>query len=242
MEKGNKPSVAVLIPCLNEGKTIGTVVRSFKKVLSDSIWKDDYTIYICDNHSDDDTGRKASESGATVMYLHQKGKGAAVRYMFHHIDADCYVLVDGDDTYSANDCLKMIDLVINHGLDMVIGDRLSGTYFTENKRPFHNSGNKLVRYLVNHVFRGDITDVMTGYRAMSKRFVGNYPCHSDGFEIETEMSIFTLQNGYAYRNIPVSYKDREEGSVSKINTIKDGAKILGFIGKAWATNFLLDDD
>lgn len=212
--------IVVLIPCYNEAKTISKVVKDYKKALPEA------DIYVYDNNSTDETVELAKEAGAIVRHEHRQGKGNVIRTMFRELNADCYLMVDGDDTYPAEHAREMCDAVLKDGADMVIGDRLSSTYFTENKRPFHNSGNVLVRKLVNGFFGGSITDIMTGYRAFSYRFVKGFPVLSQGFEIETEMSIFGLDKNMALQSVPVNYRDRPDGSVSKLNTYSDGAKVL----------------
>lgn len=216
--------IAVLIPCYNESKTIKKVVSDYKKVLPEA------DIYVYDNNSSDGTDKIASESGAVVRYERKQGKGNVIRSMFQDIEADCYIMVDGDDTYPAENAREMCDLVLNDGIDMVIGDRLSSTYFQENKRPFHNMGNKLVRNLIEIMFKTNIKDIMTGYRAFSYKFVKTFPVLSKGFEIETEMSIHAVDKNFTLKEIPVMYRDRPEGSVSKLNTYKDGLKVLKTIG------------
>lgn len=220
--KENK--IAVLIPCYNESKTIKKVVSDYKKVLPEA------DIYVYDNNSSDGTDKIASESGAVVRYERKQGKGNVIRSMFQDIEADCYIMVDGDDTYPAENAREMCDLVLNDGIDMVIGDRLSSTYFQENKRPFHNMGNKLVRNLIEIMFKTNIKDIMTGYRAFSYKFVKTFPVLSKGFKIETEMSIHAVDKNFTLKEIPVMYRDRPEGSVSKLNTYKDGLKVLKTIG------------
>lgn len=215
-----KEKIAVLIPCYNESKTIEKVVKDFKKALPDA------TIYVYDNNSSDGTDEIAKTSGAIVKYEYRQGKGNVIRSMFRDIDADCYLMIDGDDTYPAEHAKEMCDLVLNKRADMVIGDRLSSTYFTENKRPFHNFGNKIVRWLINKLFNNNIKDIMTGYRAFSYDFVKGFPVISKGFEIETEMTIHAVDKNFSLVEVPVSYKDRPEGSVSKLNTYKDGFKVL----------------
>lgn len=216
--------IAVLIPCYNESVTIKKVVEDYKKVLPEAV------IYVYDNNSTDNTAELAKEAGAEVRYERRQGKGNVIRTMFRDIDADCYVMIDGDDTYPADNARELVDAVLNGEADMVIGDRLSSTYFTENKRPFHNSGNKIVRWSINKLFHSDVTDIMTGYRAFSRQFVKSYPVLSKGFEIETEMTIHCLDKNFKIVEIPVSYRDRPEGSVSKLNTFSDGAKVLKTIG------------
>lgn len=212
--------IAVLIPCYNESATIGKVVSDYKKAIPEA------EIYVYDNNSTDMTAEIAAAAGATVRYEYRQGKGNVIRSMFRNVDADCYIMTDGDDTYPAESARKMADLVLNEGADMVIGDRLSSTYFTENKRMFHNSGNKIVRGLINKIFRSDINDIMTGYRAFGRLFVKNFPVLSKGFEIETEMTIHALDKNFYLREIPVQYRDRPEGSESKLNTFGDGFKVL----------------
>ncbi len=212
--------IAVLIPCYNEASTIGKVVRDFREVLPEAV------IYVYDNNSTDQTAVLAREAGAVVRQEHRQGKGNVIRTMFRDVDAQCYLMVDGDDTYPAEYARQMADAVLLDHADMVVGDRLSSTYFTENKRPFHNVGNVLVRKLVNWFFHGQIVDIMTGYRAFSRLFVKSYPTLSRGFEIETEMSIHALDKNFYLVNVPVDYRDRPEGSQSKLNTYTDGAKVL----------------
>ena len=215
--------IAVLIPCYNESQTIAKVIADFNQVLPEA------EIYVYDNNSTDGTDKIARESGAIVRYEYQQGKGNVVRRMFREIDADCYLLVDGDDTYPANHAREMVKWVLEKNVDMVIGDRLSTTYFTENKRAFHNVGNKVVRALINGIFGGKVKDIMTGYRAFSPLFVKNFPVISKGFEIETEMTIYALDKNIYIKEIPVEYRDRPEGSQSKLNTISDGLKVLNMI-------------
>jgi len=212
--------IAVLIPCYNEEKTIGKVVTDFKEVLPEA------TIYVYDNNSTDKTAILAEEAGATVCYEYQQGKGNVIRSMFRQIDADCYLMIDGDDTYPAKHAREMVSLVLEKGVDMVIGDRLSSTYFEENKRPFHNFGNRLVRGLINFIWRTDVKDIMTGYRAFSKPFVKLFPVMSGGFEIETEMTLHALDKRFFLKEIQIDYKDRPEGSFSKLDTRRDGIKVL----------------
>ena len=219
----NNKKIAVLIPCYNESTTIGKVVMDFKKVLPQA------DIYVYDNNSCDKTDEIARESGAIVRYEYQQGKGNVVRSMFRDIDADCYILVDGDDTYPAEHAKEMAEWVLCKNVDMVIGDRLSTTYFKENKRAFHGIGNKVVRSLINGIFKGNVKDIMTGYRAFSPLFVKNFPVISKGFEIETEMTIYALDKNIYIKELPVEYRDRPEGSESKLNTISDGLKVLGMI-------------
>ena len=216
---------AILIPCYNEAITIGKVVSDFKKELPEA------EVIVYDNNSSDGTDEAARKAGATVIYEHRQGKGNVVRSMFRNIDADCYVLVDGDDTYPASAVKELITPVLNDGADMVVGDRLSTTYFTENKRAFHNFGNKLVKNLINKLFKGSVNDIMTGYRAFSKTFVKSFPVVSKGFEIETEMTIHALDKNMYIVEVPIEYKDRPEGSVSKLNTVQDGMKVIRTIVK-----------
>ena len=215
-----KSKIAVLIPCYNESKTIAKVVADYKKELPEA------DIYVYDNNSSDDTDKIATEAGAIVRYEYRQGKGNVIRSMFRNIDADCYLMIDGDDTYPPEDARKMCQLVLEKGVDMVIGDRLSSTYFTENKRPFHNVGNKMVRGLINKIFKNNVKDIMTGYRAFSRDFVKGFPVLSKGFEIETEMTIHALDKNYLLEEVAVSYRDRPEGSESKLNTYSDGAKVI----------------
>lgn len=212
--------VAVLIPCYNEEKTIGKVVRDAKAALPEA------TIYVYDNNSKDRTVELAKEAGAVIRYEHMQGKGNVIRRMFREIDAKCYIMVDGDDTYPMEYAREMVDKVLTHNADMVVGDRLSSTYFTENKRPFHNMGNTVVRGSINRLFHCDIKDIMTGYRAFSYTFVKTFPVMSKGFEIETEMTIHAVNNNMQVENVIVEYRDRPEGSESKLSTYSDGIKVL----------------
>lgn len=220
--KENK-KIAVLIPCYNESKTIAKVVSDYKKALPEA------DIYVYDNNSSDGTDGIAKKAGAIVRYEYKQGKGNVIRSMFRDIDADCYLMIDGDDTYPAENAREMCDLILEGKADMVNGDRLSSTYFTENKRPFHNFGNKIVRWLINKLFKNNIKDIMTGYRAFSYQFVKGFPVLSKGFEIETEMTIHAVDKNFRVVEIPVTYRDRPEGSVSKLNTYSDGAKVLKMI-------------
>ncbi len=220
MKKESNKTIAVLIPCYNEAKTIEKVVKDYKKVLPEA------DIYVYDNNSSDNTDKIAKKAGAIVKYEYKQGKGNVIRSMFRNIDADCYLMIDGDDTYPADNAREMCDLILNGKADMVIGDRLSSTYFTENKRPFHNFGNKIVRFFINKIFKNNIKDIMTGYRAFSYNFVKGFPVLSKGFEIETEMTIHSVDKNYKLIEIPVTYRDRPEGSVSKLNTFSDGIKVL----------------
>lgn len=213
---------AVLIPCYNEAMTIEKVVADFRRELPDA------TIYVYDNNSTDSTAEIARRAGAIVKREYRQGKGNVVRSMLRDIDADCYLMVDGDDTYPAESAREMCRLV-EEGADMVIGDRLSSTYFTENKRPFHNEGNRLVRFLINRIFHSDIHDIMTGYRALSRTFAKNFPIISRNFEIETEMTIHALDKNFLIRELKIDYRDRQEGSHSKLNTYLDGMKVVATV-------------
>ena len=219
--------IAVLIPCYNESRTIEKVVRDFREALPEAV------IYVYDNNSTDGTDRIARAAGAVVRYEHQQGKGNVIRRMFREINAQCYIMTDGDDTYPAEYAREMTDRVLLHQADMVVGDRLSSTYFTENKRPFHNFGNSLVRGLINLLFQSNIKDIMTGYRAFSYQFVKSFPVLSGGFEIETEMSIHAIDKNMQVENVVIGYRDRPEGSVSKLNTFSDGMKVLKTIGRLY---------
>ena len=212
--------IAVLIPCYNEEKTIKKVVRDWKKELPEA------TIYVYNNNSTDRTAEIAKEAGAVVRDEYQQGKGNVIRRMFREIDAQCYVMIDGDDTYPAEFGREMVDKVLERKVDMVVGDRLSSTYFEENKRPFHNFGNSLVRGTINRLFRSNIRDIMTGYRAFSYQFVKTFPVLSKGFEIETEMSIHAVDKNMLVENVIIDYRDRPDGSESKLNTYSDGSKVL----------------
>ncbi len=211
--------VAVLIPCYNESYTIKKVVEDWKKQLPKAV------IYVYDNNSKDDTARIAKEAGAIVRHEYQQGKGNVIRRMFREIDAECYIMIDGDDTYPAEYGRQIVNAV-EKGADMVVGDRLSSTYFEENKRPFHNFGNSLVRGTINRLFKSNIRDIMTGYRGFSYEFVKTFPVLSKGFEIETEMSIHAVDKNLLVENIIIDYRDRPEGSESKLNTYSDGMKVL----------------
>ena len=212
--------IAVLIPCYNEAKTIKKVIEDAKAALPEAV------IYVYDNNSSDDTASIAKEAGAIVRHEYMQGKGNVIRRMFREIDAHCYIMVDGDDTYPMEYAREMADKVLQYNSDMVVGDRLSSTYFTENKRPFHNFGNSLVRGSINQLFDCDIKDIMTGFRAFSYGFVKTFPVLSKGFEIETEMTIFAVYNHMQIDNVIVEYRDRPEGSESKLNTYSDGFKVL----------------
>lgn len=216
----NDKKIAVLIPCYNEELTVEKTVSDFKHVLPNA------DIYVYNNNSKDRTKELALKVGAIVKDEYRQGKGAVVRSMFRDIDADVYIMVDGDDTYPAEEVEGLIAPVLDGKADMVIGDRLSSTYYTENKRPFHNFGNSLVKGLINFLFKSDLNDIMTGYRSFSKKFVKCMPVMSDGFQIETEMTIFALTNNMQVVNVPITYRDRPEGSESKLNTYSDGFKVL----------------
>lgn len=216
----NDKKIAVLIPCYNEELTVEKTVSDFKRVLPNA------DIYVYNNNSKDRTKELALKAGAIVRDEYRQGKGAVVRSMFRDIDADVYIMVDGDDTYPAEEVEGLITPVLEGKADMVIGDRLSSTYYTENKRPFHNFGNSLVKGLINFLFKSDLNDIMTGYRSFSKKFVKCMPVMSDGFQIETEMTIFALTNNMQVVNVPITYRDRPEGSESKLNTFSDGFKVL----------------
>ena len=217
--------IAVLIPCYNESKTVAKVIRDMKKALPEAV------IYVYDNNSTDGTDEIARKEGAVVRYEYQQGKGNVIRSMFRDIDAQCYLMVDGDDTYPAEVAAEMCSKVLEKGTDMVVGDRLSSTYFTENKRPFHNFGNSIVRGSINRLFKSNIKEIMTGYRAMSYRFVKTFPVLSKNFEIETEMTIHAIDKNMQVENVVIEYRDRPEGSESKLNTYADGFKVLKTIVK-----------
>lgn len=217
--------IAVLIPCYNESQTIEKVVREYKAALPEA------DIYVYDNNSTDGTDELARKAGAIVRYERRQGKGNVIRSMFRDIDADCYLMTDGDDTYPAENAREMCDLVLGQNVDMVVGDRLSSTYFLENKRPFHNFGNKMVRFFINKLFKVNVKDIMTGYRAFNYEFVKGFPILSKGFEIETEMTIHAVDKNFYIKEIPVNYKDRPKGSVSKLNTFTDGLKVLRTIAR-----------
>ncbi|MEG1411674.1 MAG: glycosyltransferase family 2 protein [Terrisporobacter sp.] len=212
--------IAVLVPCYNEELTIKAVIDDFKNVIPEA------DIYVYDNNSKDKTAQIALEAGAIVVPEYRQGKGSVVRSMFRNIEADCYIMVDGDDTYPAEDAYRVAQLVLEGKADMAIGDRLSSTYFTENKRPFHNTGNKLVRTLINKIFKSNVKDIMTGCRAFNRTFVKSFPVLSKGFEIETEMSIHALDKGFLLNEVPIAYRDRPEGSESKLSTFRDGFRVL----------------
>lgn len=221
--------IAVLMPCYNEEKTIGKVVKDFKKDLKGA------SIYVYDNNSTDKTFNVAKKAGAIVRHEYMQGKGNVIRRMFREIDAACYILVDGDDTYPSKSAKSMASLVLDKNVDMVIGDRLSSTYKNENKRPFHNIGNDIVKNSINFLFETDIKDIMTGYRAFSYEFVKTFPVLSKGFEIETEMTIHAIDKNMSIENVVIDYKDRPKGSVSKLNTYSDGLKVLKTIVSMYRT-------
>ena len=213
-------NIAVLIPCYNEEPTISKVVTDVKKALRDAV------VYVYDNNSIDRTAELAKAAGAVVRNEYKQGKGNVIRRMFREIDARVYLMIDGDDTYPLENAKEMVDRVLTHNADMVVGDRLSSTYFRENKRPFHNFGNSLMRWGINHLFRSDIKDIMTGYRAFSYEFVKTFPIFSEGFEIETEMTIHAVNYNMQVENVVVDYRDRPQGSVSKLNTFRDGFRVI----------------
>ena len=219
--------IAVLIPCYNESQTVGKVVKNWKKELPEA------TIYVNDNNSSDNTAEIAQNAGAVVRHEYQQGKGNVIRRIFREIDAECYIMIDGDDTYPAEFGREMVTKVLERGVDMVVGDRLSSTYFEENKRPFHNFGNSLVRGTINRLFKSNIRDIMTGYRAFSYQFAKTFPVLSKGFEIETEMSIHAVEKNMLVENVIIEYRDRPDGSESKLNTYSDGAKVLATIARLY---------
>ena len=219
--------IAVLIPCYNEAKSIGKVVADCRAALPEA------TVYVYDNNSTDGTDALARAAGAEVRYEHRQGKGNVIRTMFREIEADAYLMLDGDDTYPLEYARAMLAPVLEHKVDMVVGDRLSSTYFTENKRPFHNLGNRMVRGLVNRIFHGHIKDLMTGYRAFSYQFVKSFPVLSQGFEIETEMSIHALDKNLSIQSVPVAYRDRAAGNPSKLNTYTDGLRVLRTVARLY---------
>ena len=212
--------IAVLIPCYNEERTVEKVVADFQRALPEAV------VYVYNNNSTDRTAELAEKAGAVVRNEYKQGKGNVIRSMFQDIDAACYIMADGDDTYPAEAARELADQVLHHGADMVVGDRLSSTYYTQNKRPFHNFGNSLVRWGINLLFDNDIKDIMTGYRAFSYEFVKTFPVLSQGFEIETEMSIHAVDKNMQIENVVIDYRDRPEGSVSKLNTYSDGFKVI----------------
>ena len=212
--------IAVLIPCYNEERTVEKVVADFQRALPEAV------VYVYNNNSTDRTAELAEKAGAVVRNEYKQGKGNVIRSMFQDIDAACYIMADGDDTYPAEAARELADRVLHNGADMVVGDRLSSTYYTQNKRPFHNFGNALVRWGINLLFDNDIKDIMTGYRAFSYEFVKTFPVLSQGFEIETEMSIHAVDKNMQIENVVIDYRDRPEGSVSKLNTYSDGFKVI----------------
>lgn len=224
---GTMDKVAVLIPCYNEERTIAKVVADAKKALPEAV------VYVYDNNSTDRSVELASQAGAMIRHEYMQGKGNVIRRMFREIEAECYIMVDGDDTYPMEYAREMVDKVLFHNADMVVGDRLSSTYFTENKRPFHNFGNTVVRNSINRLFHCDIKDIMTGYRAFSYGFVKTFPVLSTGFEIETEMTIHAVYNKMQIENVIVDYRDRPAGSESKLNTFSDGFKVINTIVKLY---------
>ena len=213
----------ILIPCYNEAKTIEKVVKDFQKEMPHA------DIYVYDNNSTDGTDEIAKDAGAIVRYEYKQGKGNVVRAMFRELDADCYIMVDGDDTYPAVHAKELERIILNGEADMAIGDRLSSTYFEENDRPFHNTGNRVVRKFINFFFKSDLNDIMTGMRAFNYDFVKSFPIQSKGFEIETEMSVFALNNNFKISEIPIEYRDRVDGSESKLHTYRDGYKVIRMI-------------
>lgn len=212
--------IAVLLPCYNEASTIAKVVTDFRAALPEA------DIYVYDNNSTDGTAQVAQQAGAIVRHEPVQGKGNVIRRMFREVEADCYLMADGDDTYPAEQARQMVSPILEEHVDMVIGDRLSSTYFEQNKRPFHNGGNRVVRWLIRRFWHTDIHDIMTGYRAFSHTFVKNFPVMSGNFEIETEMTIHALDRRFLLREVPVAYRDRPQGSVSKLNTFSDGISVL----------------
>ncbi len=219
--------VAVLIPCYNEEQTIEKVIKDSRQALPEAV------IYVYDNNSTDRTSEIAEANGAVVRHEYVQGKGNVIRRMFREIDAECYIMVDGDDTYPMDSAPGMCELVLKRNADMVVGDRLSSTYFTENKRPFHNFGNNLVRSSINHLFDCDIRDVMTGFRAFSYEFAKTFPVLSTGFEIETEMTIHAVNNHMQIENYIIEFRDRPAGSESKLNTYSDGMRVLMTIARLY---------
>ena len=217
--------IAVLVPCYNEAQSVAKVVTDFRRVLPEC------TVYVYDNNSTDGTAELAQAAGAVVRREYRQGKGHVIRRMFREIDAECYIMVDGDDTYPAECAPALAAPVLERQADMVVGDRLSSTYFTENKRPFHNFGNSLVRWAINTIFHSQIQDVMTGYQAFNYQFVKSFPVLSKGFEIETEMTIHAIDKNMQVENVVIDYRDRAEGSVSKLNTVSDGFKVLRTVGR-----------
>lgn len=221
LEKSEQDArVVVLIPCFNEAITIAKVVTDVRRTLPSA------QVIVCDNNSTDDTARIASEAGAQVVTEPRQGKGNVLRSLFRNIDADCYIIIDGDDTYPVDPLPQMTEMVLKGGVDMVIGDRISSSYLKVNQRRYHNSGNLLLRFLINKMFKSSVPDILSGLRAFSPTFVKNFPILSQGFEIETEMTIYALDNNFVVRSIPVAYNNRPEGSTSKLNTFSDGFKVI----------------
>ena len=223
--------IAVIIPCLNEEKTVEKVIKDFKNVLPEA------RIFIFDNNSTDNSAKLARKAGATVKKVAARGKGNVVREMFKTVNADCYLMVDADNTYSAKSAKKMVNLILEKNFDMVIGDRISTSYFKENKRAFHYFGNRFVRFLIRIFYHQKINDIMTGYRAFSKNFAKTFPAKSNGFEVETEMTIFAINHKLKIKEIPIKYQNRKHGSKSKVKTIKDGIKIIFFILKSFIKKY-----
>ena len=221
----SEKKTAVLIPCYNEAPTVAKVVADFRRAFPNA------DIYVYDNNSTDGTDKEAAKAGAIVRYEPRQGKGNVVRSMFRDIDADCYIMTDGDDTYPAEYAPLMAQIILSGEADMVIGDRLSSSYFTENKRAFHGIGNKLVKGLVNSLYHGDLHDVMSGLRAFSRSFAKDFPAISEGFQIETEMAVYSLKKRLTVKEVVIPYRDRPEGSVSKLSTVKDGIKVLTMIAR-----------
>ena len=217
--------IAVLIPCYNESRTIQKVITDWRKELPEAV------IYVYDNNSSYNTAQAAFDAGAVVRHEYQQGKGNVIRRMFREINACCYIMVDGDDTYPAKHGREMAEKILSRQADMVVGDRLSSTYFEENKRPFHNWGNSLVRRTINMLFHSNVKDIMTGYRAFGYHFVKTFPVLSKGFEIETEMTIHAIDKNMRIENMVIGYRDRPEGSVSKLHTVSDGMRVLKTIGR-----------
>ena len=209
-----------MIPCYNEAVTVAKVVADVRRALPAA------RIVVCDNNSTDDTAKIARDAGAQVVTEPRQGKGNVLRTLFRNIDADCYIIIDGDDTYPVDKLPQMADMVLSEGMDMVIGDRISTSYLQVNRRRYHNSGNLFLRFLINKMFNSSVPDILSGLRALSPAFVKNFPILSQGFEIETEMTIYALDNNFALRSIPVAYNNRPEGSTSKLNTFSDGFKVI----------------
>ena len=222
-------SIAVLIPCYNEAQTVEKVVKDWKRELPEAV------IYVYDNNSTDGTADIAAAAGAVVRHEYAQGKGNVIRRMFREIDADCYIMVDGDDTYPAESGREMVNLVLEKQADMVVGDRLSSTYYQENKRPFHNFGNSMMKTAINTLFKTNIQDIMTGLRAFSYQFVKTFPVLSKGFDIETEMTIHAVHKNMRVENVVIEYRDRPAGSVSKLNTFRDGFKVIKTVVKFFKT-------